>query len=92
MNMKRKYFTSKKELKDGKRLDTGRKRMNKNTVKRLSFDNKGTLVCFVTSSLDTWYYFYTITFYIQYYFLPLNFSWFLRYIVLNLFLFFSEFF
>ena len=39
--MKRKDFTPKKELKDGKQLDTGRKRMNKktfiqNTIKRLS--------------------------------------------------------
>ena len=33
MNMKRKYFTPKKELKDGKRLDTRRKRMNE----KLSF-------------------------------------------------------
>ena len=50
MNMKRKDFTPKKELKDGKRLDTGRKRINEkpfiqNTMKRLSFDNKGTFVC-----------------------------------------------
>ena len=48
MNMNRKGFTLKKELKDGKRLDTGRKRMNEkvfiqNTVKRLSLDNKGTI-------------------------------------------------
>ena len=40
-----KHFTPKKELKDGKQLDTGRKRMNEkafiqNTMKRLSFDNK----------------------------------------------------
>ena len=46
MNMKRKDFTPKKELKDGKWLDTGRKRMNEkafiqNTMKRLSFDSKG---------------------------------------------------
>ena len=46
--MNRKGFTLKKGLKDGKRLDTGRKRMNEkvfiqNTVKRLSFDNKGTI-------------------------------------------------
>ena len=59
--MKRKDFTPKKELKDRKRLDTGRIRidtrrirMNKkafiqNTMKRLSFNNKGTFVCFVTS-------------------------------------------
>ena len=58
MNMKRKDFSPKKELKDGKRLDTGRKRMIEkafiqNTMKRLSFNNKGTFVCFVTSSLDT---------------------------------------
>ena len=44
MNMKRKDFNPKKELKDGKRFDTGRKRMNEkvfiqNTMKRLSFDN-----------------------------------------------------
>ena len=69
MNMKMKDFTPKKELKDGKRLDTGRKRMNgkafiQNTMKRLSFDNKDTFVCFVTSSLDTRYYFnvYTLFF------------------------------
>ena len=48
MNMNRKGFTLKKELKDGKRLYTGRKRMNEkvfiqNTVKRLSLDNKGTI-------------------------------------------------
>ena len=53
-----KDFTPKKELKDGKQLDTGRKRMNEkafiqNTMKRLSLDNKVTFVCFVTSSLDT---------------------------------------
>ena len=52
--MKRKDFTPKKELKDRKRLDTRRIRMNKkafiqNTMKRLSFNNKGTFVCFVTS-------------------------------------------
>ena len=59
--MKRKDFTPKKELKDGKRLDTGRIRIDtrrirmnkkafiKNTMKRLSFNNKGTFVCFVTS-------------------------------------------
>ena len=62
MNMKMKDFTPKKELKDGKRLDTGRKRMNEkafiqNTMKRLSSDDKGTFVCFVTSSLDTRHYF-----------------------------------
>ena len=57
MNMKRKDFTPKKELKDGKRLDTGRKRMNEkafiqntNTMKRLSFDNKGTF-CVLLHSL-----------------------------------------
>ena len=66
MNMKMKDFTPKKELKDGKRLDTGRKRMNEkafiqNTMKRLSFDNKDTFVCFVTSSLDTRYYFNVYT-------------------------------
>ena len=60
--MKRKYFASKKELKDGKRLDTGKKKMNEmafiqNTMKRLSFDNKGTFVFFVISSLDTQHYF-----------------------------------
>ena len=38
-----KDFTPKKELKYGKRLDTGRKRMNiQNIMKRLSFDNKDT--------------------------------------------------
>ena len=69
MNINRKYFPPKKELKDGKRLDTRRKRMNEkafsqNTMKRLSFDNKGTFVCFVTSSLDTRHYFnvYTLFF------------------------------
>ena len=66
MNMKRKDFNPKKELKDGKRFDTGRKRMNEkvfiqNTMKRLSFDNKGTFVCFVTSSLDTRHYFNVYT-------------------------------
>ena len=48
MNMKRKDFTPKKELKDLKRLYTRRKRINEkafiqNTMKRLSFDNKGTI-------------------------------------------------
>ena len=48
MNIKRKDFTPKKELKHGKWLDTGKKRMNEkafiqNTMKRLSFDNKGTI-------------------------------------------------
>ena len=64
-----KDFIPKKDLKDGKRLDTRRKRMNEkafiqNTMKRLSFDNKDTFVCFVTSSLDTRYYFnvYTLFF------------------------------
>ena len=66
MNMKRKDFTPKKELKNGKRLDTGRKRMNEkafiqNTMKRFSFDNKGTFVCFVTSSLDIQHYFNVYT-------------------------------
>ena len=61
MNMKRKDFTPKKQLKDGERLDTGRKKINEkpfiqNTMKSLSFDNKGTFVCFVTSSLDTLHY------------------------------------
>ena len=45
MNMKRKDFTPKKELESKKRLDTGR-----NSMKRISFDDKGTFVCFVTSS------------------------------------------
>ena len=68
--MKRKDFTRKKELKDGKRLDTGRKRLNEkafiqNKMKRLSFDDKDTFVCFVVSSLDTRHYFnvYTLFFY-----------------------------
>ena len=44
--MKRKDFTPKKELKDGKRLDTKRTRMNEkasiqNKMRRISFDNKG---------------------------------------------------
>ena len=52
MNMKRKDFTPKKELDSGKLLNTGR-----NTMERLSFDNKGTFVCFVTFSLDTRHYF-----------------------------------
>ena len=48
MNMKRKDFTPKKDLKDVKRLDTGKKRINEkafiqNTMKRLSFDKKGTI-------------------------------------------------
>ena len=48
MNMKRKDFNPKKELKDVKRLDTGRKRISEkafiqHTMKRLSFDNKGTI-------------------------------------------------
>ena len=51
--MKWKHFAAKKELKDGKWLDTGRKKMNEqafiqNTMKGLSFDNKGTFACFVT--------------------------------------------
>ena len=69
MNLNRKYFAPKKVLKDGKWLDTGRKKINEkafiqNTMKRLSFDNKGTFVCFVTSSLDTQHYFnfYTLVF------------------------------
>ena len=66
MNTKKKDFKPKKELKDGKRLDTGRKRMNEkafiqNTMKKLLFDNKGTFVCFVTSSLDTRHYFNVYT-------------------------------
>ena len=66
MNMKRKDVTPKKELKDGKRLDTGRKRMNEkafiqNKMKSHSFDNKCTYVCFVTSSLDTRHYFNVYT-------------------------------
>ena len=66
MNMKRKDVTPKKELKDGKRLDTGRKRMNEkafiqNKMKSRSFDNKCTYVCFVTSSLDTRHYFNVYT-------------------------------
>ena len=70
MNMKMKDFTPKKELKDGKRLDTGRKRMNEkafiqNTMKRLSFNDKGTLVCFVTSSLDKPHYFNVYTLFLQ---------------------------
>ena len=61
MNMKWKEFTPKKELKHGNRLDTGRKKMNekafiRNTMKRLSFDNKDTFVCFIASSLDTRHY------------------------------------
>ena len=52
MNMRRKDFTPKKELESGKRFDTGW-----NTMKRISFDNKGTFMCFVTSSLDTRHYF-----------------------------------
>ena len=60
--MKGKYFAPKKELKEGKRLDTERKKMNENVfiqnkMKRLSFDNKGTFLCFVISSLDTRHYF-----------------------------------
>ena len=67
--MKRKELTPKKELKDGNQLDTGRKKMNekaviRNTMKRLSFDNKDTFVCFIASSLDTRHYFdvYTLFF------------------------------
>ena len=49
MNRNRKDFTRKKKLKDGKRLDTGQKRMNENafiqnTMKRFSFDNKAKFV------------------------------------------------
>ena len=68
--MKGKELTPKKELKDGNQLDTGRKKMNekaviRNTMKRLSFDNKDTFVCFIASSLDTRHYFdvYTLFFY-----------------------------
>ena len=48
MNMKSKDFTPKKELKDVKRLDTRRKRINEkafieNTIKSLSFDNNVTI-------------------------------------------------
>ena len=62
-------FHSYKGVKDGKRLDTGREKMNEkafiqNTVKRLSFD-KGTCVCFVTSSLETRHYFKVYTFFIR---------------------------
>ena len=67
--MKGKELTPKKELKDGNQLDTGRKKMNekaviRNTMKRLSFDNKDTFVCFIASSLDTRHYFdvYTLFF------------------------------
>ena len=52
MNTKRKDFTPTKELESGKRLDNGR-----NTMKRITFDNKGTFVCSVTSSLDTGHYY-----------------------------------
>ena len=49
MNMKMKYLTPKKELKDVKRLDTRRKRINEkafiqNTMKRFSFDQ--VFLCF----------------------------------------------
>ena len=68
MNINRKDFTRKKKLKDGKRLDTGQKRMNENafiqnTIKRFSFDNKAKFVCFVSSSLDTRHYFNVYTLY-----------------------------
>ena len=61
MNMKRKEFTFKKELIDGNRLDTGRKKMNKkafirNTMESLSFDSKDTFMCFIASSLDIRHY------------------------------------
>ena len=56
MNMRRKDFTPKKELESGKRFDTGW-----NTMKRISFDNKGTFMCFVTSSLGTRHYFNAYT-------------------------------
>ena len=64
--MKGKELTPEKELKDGNRLDTGRKKMNenafiRNTMKRLSFDNKDTSVCFIVSSLDTRHYFNVCT-------------------------------
>ena len=64
--MKGKELTPEKELKDGNRLDTGRKKMNenafiRNTMKRLSFDNKDTSVCFIVSSLDTRHYFNVYT-------------------------------
>ena len=67
--MEEKYFAPKKELKDGKRLNTGRKKMNEkvfiqNTMKRLSFD-KGTFVCFVTSFLDTRHYFSVYTLFLE---------------------------
>ena len=42
MSIKRKDFTSKRELESGKRIDTGR-----NTIKMLSFDSKDTCVCFL---------------------------------------------
>ena len=41
MRMKRKNFTPTKELESGKQLDTGR-----NTMKRVSFNNKGVFVFF----------------------------------------------
>ena len=46
--MKKKDLTPKKELKDVKRLDTRRKKIKENafiqnTMKRLLFDNKGTI-------------------------------------------------
>ena len=48
MNMKRKYFTPKKELRDVKRLNITRKMINEmafiqSTMKTLSFDNKDTI-------------------------------------------------
>ena len=41
MRMKRKNFTPTKELESGKQLDTGR-----NTMNRVSFNNKGVFVFF----------------------------------------------
>ena len=70
MNMKRKYFAPKKKLKDGKRLDSGRKKINEksviqNTMKRLSLDNKVTFGCFITSSLVMRHYFNVYTLFIR---------------------------
>ena len=56
MNMKRKDFTPKKELESGKPLDSRR-----NTMKKISLDNKDTFVCFITSSLNTRHYFNVYT-------------------------------
>ena len=57
-------------LKDGRRLDTGTKKINEepfiqNTMKRFSFDNKDTFVCFVTSSLDKRHYLNVYTLFLQ---------------------------